>query len=127
MNLEKSNYSEIVDQVNEGNLNALEMFIAIKRECEAASAAMDALKQQAIDEAAKYGGKSFEAFGAKIERRNAPSRWNYKGISSIEDAEKKVKQLQTIAQVGGVDPDTGEVMKAVKIEGGETIAISFIK
>jgi hypothetical protein len=40
-------------------------------------------------------------------------------------AKERVKQIETIAQVGGMDESGNEIPTAFKVEGSQTISISF--
>lgn len=122
------NIQEIIQSVKDGNGNPLEAYVLLKAFQEQVEEGLKELKDLAMNEAEKYG-KSFDKFGAHIELRNAPSRWNFKGISAIESAEKKLAYLQNLAKIGGgVDVETGEeVPAASKVEGAQTIAIKLNK
>lgn len=116
---------QLITNAKEGHGDPLEAYVAIKAIADAADKGLKELKDLAMNEASKYG-KSFARYGAKIELRNAPGRWDYSSIPLIASAEDRVKYLKKLSEIGGVDEETGEVIpKANKTEGSATIAISF--
>ena len=119
-------YKQLTQEVIEGNINPLEAYVLLKKHQADIEEALKAIKDLAIDEANKYGQKSFAAFGAQVELRNAASTWVYSG-SAYESAKAKMKYIETLAKAGGgIDPDTGEIIDpAVKKEGASTIAVSL--
>lgn len=123
------NYTEISDQVVNGEVNALKAYIELKQASAQLEAALKIVYPLAIDEAGKYSEKTFKAFGATIEKRNGPSQWDYSGVLAYQQAQERLKYIQKIAQAGGgFDAQTTEqIEKAVKIEGKTTIAISLSK
>lgn len=118
-------YLELANSVESGDCNALDSYIALKKAQDEITEAIKKVQPYALTEAEKYGQKSFEAFGAKIELRNGPSTYSFCG--TITDIEKKLKYYKDMSKVGQfADPETGELIEAaIKIEGKPTIAISF--
>src|ERR1700746_2778772 len=94
----------IIQDAKGGNKDPLEAYILLKAIAEQAEEGMKVIKDLAMSEAEKYG-KSFDKYGAHIELRNGPSRFNFKGISAIEKAEARAKYLQELAKIGGVDEE----------------------
>ena len=119
-------YKLISNEVVEGNMNALEAFTILRRHLADLEEAIEVVKPLAIDEAGKYGSKSFSAFGANFELRNGPGQWKYQG-SAYNEAKARLKYIEDIAKAGGgADANTGEIIEpANKIEGKSTIAITF--
>ena len=118
-------YSLQANAVLNGELNALSTYIALKRQQMALGSALDAIKDLATDEANKYPEKTFKAFGATIEKKSGASRWDYSGVEEWIKAKERIKQIETISQVGGMDESGNEIQKAFKVSGPSTIAISF--
>lgn len=123
-----SEYRLMLSEVLEGRMDALDAFINLRKHLKELENVLVELQPLAITEAEKYGAKSFEAFGAKIELRNGASRWNFQG-SAYESAKARLEYVQNIAKAGGgADPNTGEVIDAAtKVEGKSTIAITLNK
>jgi hypothetical protein len=119
-------YRLMLNEVLEGNMDALEAFVVLKKHLQELETVLKDLQPLAVDEAAKYGEKTFNAFGATVEQRNGASQWKYYG-HAFEAAQSNLKYVQDIAKAGGgVHPETGEIIEpAVKVEGKSTIAISF--
>jgi hypothetical protein len=120
------NINRILQEVADGNSNPLEAYIQFKKLEKELENAIKAVQADAINEAAKYPEKSFKAFGAVIEKRNAPSKWTYDHISAWISAKENLKRIETLAQAGGaVDEESGEVIdRAIKVHGKETIALT---
>ncbi len=129
MNLHKIN-----EQVINGEINALEAFIQLKKMVDVATKIMTEIKRDAVDEADKYQGKTFEAFGAKIEKRNGGGTWNYKHLDTwckINDQKKVMEDLHKSAyRMGGnsiIDPNTGEIVQPAEWKpNADTLSIKIL-
>lgn len=119
-------FKEIVRQVKEGEINALSIYVDLKRYEKELSEALKEIQDFAIEEANKYPEKSFKAFGAMIEKKSGASRWDYSEVREWNLAKERIKQIETIAQVGGMDDSGNEIQRAFKVPGKETIAIKLI-
>jgi hypothetical protein len=115
----------LVEQVENGHIDPLAAYIELHKLIVEAEKAIDTIKQSAINEAGKYPEKSFEKCGVIVEKRNSPAKWDYSSCEIINIMQDNVKKLQKIAQNGGVDPTTGELLQAKKIEGKPIIAIKL--
>lgn len=122
-------YIKLSQQVIDGEIDPLKTYIELKKAETEIASAIKSVQDYAIAEAEKYDGKSFKAFGAMVEKKNAACTWKYDGISAYETAKNRLKYVQDIAQAGGgIDPETGEMIeKAYRVEGKSTIAIKIIK
>ncbi len=121
-------YETLAGRVKEGDMNALKIYVRLKRDADELSKAMAIVQPLAIDEAEKYKEKSFKAYGAVIEKKNAAGSWDYSMVSAWNAAKERLKWVEKMAQAGGsADADSGEIIeKAVKIEGKSTIAIKLL-
>lgn len=119
-------FRELVKQVKEGEINALSIYVDLKRYEKELSEALKEIQDFAITEAEKYEGKSFKAFGALIEKKSGASRWDYSEVKEWLLAKERLKQIETIAQVGGMDESGNEIQRAFKVPGKDTIAIKLI-
>jgi len=110
-----------------GDCDALSAYIELKRIEDELNNALKIVQPLAINEADKYAGKQFSAFGAIIEKKSAPATYKYSG--SVLKLQEKLKAWQEKAKVGTfVDEESGEIIeKAVKIEGKSTIAVKLQK
>lgn len=129
------NLHNINEAVINGEMDALEAFIQLKALSDTALKMMAEMKAQAITEADKYGGKTFEAFGAQIEKRSGGGTWSYKHLpewtvanekkKSIEELHKSAYKLQ--GKEAMVNTETGEIVEAAIYKpNSETIAIKFL-
>jgi hypothetical protein len=124
--MEIMDYINYANEVKEGNVNALEAYITLKAAMADLEKALKDVQELAIDEASKYGQKSFKAFGANVEVRNGAGRWNYANVKAHSQLTEQLKYIEKMAQAGGGVTLDGEVIEpAVKVEGKSTIAISF--
>lgn len=120
------NIQQTLQDIADGNTNPLQAYIQFKKLEKELESAIKTTQADAINEAAKYPEKSFKAFGAVIEKRNAPSKWTYDHISAWTSAKENLKRIETLAQAGGaVDEQTGEVIdRAIKVHGKAGIALT---
>lgn len=120
---------QLVNQVLNGETDALKAYIELKRIEKELEFAINQVQPLAISEADKYPGKSFEMFGAFIEKKNAPARWDYSMVTAYQQQKAKLDYIQKIAQAGGgYDSETSEeIAAAAKVEGKSTITVKFAK
>lgn len=118
-------YLELLEKVKNGDVDPLKVFIELKQHENEIKHVLEQIKDEALTIAERYGQKSFSAFGAKIEIRNAAS--TYKFSQPIIELEARLKQLKEMSKSGSFADDvTGELIdKAERIEGKTTLAISF--
>lgn len=121
------------EAVQDGRANALQTYIEIKRINEASAAALKEMQDQAIEEADRHPEKSFELYGAKIEKRAGGSRYSFKHIQEWQKKEQERKAIEEAAILAEKAQRSGQdiikegviVEPAQFIEGKATIAISF--
>ncbi len=129
---------DLVSSVNDGLVNPLEAFVAIKHMEEVCKLANKQLKEQAIEEAETYGteSKDLSAYGAKIQVKNGAGRWNFSHIEEINELELKLKELKDnhktafkMRQKGNqMVTEDGELIKpAYYLDGAQVIAIKLKK
>lgn len=118
-------YQELSEKVKEGVLNPLRVYIDLMKQQKQIAEALDEVKGLAINEALNYPEKTFKMSGAIVEKRSTPSTWDYSNVQQYQEAKQRLAYIQKLAQIGGMDESGNEVPKAVKIEGKQTIAISF--
>jgi hypothetical protein len=135
--MEKNNVLEqtivdMVDGVEEGQLNPLEVYVSLKKLEDALSAAMKQIKDSALDEAQKHSAKEFVFAGAKIQVKNAAGKWDYANVSAWNHAKEQIKSIEEQAKQAYkmkaplINGDTGEVIEPAQYtEGATTLAISF--
>lgn len=126
---------EIATSVEDGEINALEGFIVLKAISTTVTDTMAKIKTEAVQEADKYGDKTFQAFGAQIEKRSGGGVWSYKhleGWNELNDQKKAVEDLhkqafKMIGQAEVIDPNTGEIIQpALWKPNAETISIKLL-
>lgn len=120
-------FKELATEVANGDINALEGYIILKQSEKQLEEALAIVQPLAIAEADKYAEKTIHAYGAIIEKRSAPSRWDYSSVAAWNQAKERLDYIQKIAQAGGgADTDSGEIIdKAFKVPGKAIIAVSI--
>ena len=129
---------DLVSSVNEGLVNPLEAFVAIKHMEEVCKLANKQLKEQAIEESETYGveSKDLSAYGAKIQVKNGAGRWNFSHIKEISQLEDQLKELKDSHKTAykmrlkgnQMVTDDGELIKpAYYLDGAQVIAIKLKK
>lgn len=123
--------SKIASDVTDGNINPLKAYIELKQLEKVLSDTISKIQDDARNEADNYGMKSFEAFGANVELRNAASRWDYSNVHQVVELDNKLKTMKKLAEQAvnaEVYDEKGCIIEpAIKIEGKATIAISLKK
>jgi hypothetical protein len=121
----------IKDYAIEGKVNAIEAYVQLKTLEKTIKEAIDKVQELAIDEGLKYNQKSFVAYGATVEMKSAPSRWDYSKCMQVQHLSAKLKTMQELAQLAVnskmYDEDGLLIEPATKIEGKQSIAITLNK
>lgn len=129
---------DLVSSVNEGLVNPLEAFVAIKHMEEVCKLANKQLKEQAITEAETYGveSKDLKAYGAQIQVKNGAGRWNFSHIKEISELEDNLKELKDSHKTAykmrlkgnQMVTEEGEIVQpAYYLDGSQVIAIKLNK
>ena len=84
---------EIVNQVKEGNQDALIAYAELKAAEKSLKAALAELEPLALEEAAKYG-KTFELYGHKFEQRNGAIRYTFSHLPQWQAADNAKKLIE---------------------------------
>lgn len=121
----------IKDNAIEGKINAIEAYVQLKTLEKVIKEAIDKVQELAIDEGLKYNQKSFVAYGATVEMKSAPSRWDYSKCMQVQHLSAKLKTMQELSQLAVnstmYDEDGLQIEPASKIEGKQSIAITLGK
>lgn len=122
----------MVAQVLEGSEPALKSYIELKKLEKTVTEAIKQVQDLALDEADKYGQKSFSAFGAKVELKSGASRWDFSNVHHVLSAKETLKKFEELAKIAATssdpiyDSDGLQVEPATKIEGKSTLAVTLI-
>lgn len=115
---------KLIEELNDGEIEPLKFKVFVKCLETVLANIKPTLDELALDEAEKYGQKSFGLLGAKIELREVGTRYNYSqcGYPEWERAEQKFKeisdrkkQIESLLQavkkpMSMNDEETGEVV-----------------
>lgn len=119
--------------VLDGNESPLKAYIEFKKIEADLKEAIEAIKDQALEEASKYG-KSFSHDGVQVEIRSSAGKWNYKHVQEWNELSKKMDSLEEQlkhaykAKASLVNEGTGEIlMTAQYTPGKETIFVTLNK
>jgi len=120
--------SEMTSDVVNGEVNPLETYIELKHIEKALKSALSTVQGYAIDEAEKYGEKSFKFCGAEVGVKNAAGRWNFKNLDWYEDyqeLQESAKQSFKLSLKSKqlIDDEGTVVQPAEYTEGKTTISI----
>lgn len=118
----------LAQDAQSGNCDPIQAYIALKDIEAELKQALLIVQPLAISEADKYPGKQIDLSNAVIEKRSAPSRWDYSKVQAWKAAKDQLTYIEKIAQAGGgISPHGEEIGPAVKIEGAATIAVTLKK
>ncbi len=84
-----------VEKVNSGELNPLECFCQLKKIEKTLKLSMKLIQEWAVEEATKYGEKSFEVYECEVTQKTGGGSWNYDHLSWKEEYKEKEKSAQT--------------------------------
>ena len=124
------NFKEIANKVIEGEIDALKAYIELKRIDKELKSALAKIQDLALSEAEKYESKTFDAFNAEINVRNAAGRWDFKHLDwwivfQAEQGSAKQAYELSLKSKTMIDPD-GEIVQPAKyMPGKTTIAIKL--
>lgn len=126
--------ASIVVGVEDGKTDALKAFISLKEIEKVLAASMSQIKEQAVTEAKKYGAKSFDLLGCRIDVKDGTARYSYKHISQWSSMSDSMKRLEEAAKLRAKNPsviiadDNGEEILPAQITfDKESIAITLPK
>ena len=117
-------------RVEDGEINALDAYIELKRQEKEIKEQLSAIQDEAISEAQKFGEKTFDYKEAKVEVKNAAGRWSFKHLDWHKEAKDKEEAAKNAykAAIKGEQYITsdGEVVEPAEYtEGKTTIAIKL--
>lgn len=90
--------AHFVTEVENGERDALAAYAEIKKLEKEFASAKKQVEDLALDEAIKFGEKSFEHQGFKFEIRKGATRYSYKNISIWRDKNKELKEIESRAK-----------------------------
>ena len=113
--------AKMIALIDDGDLNALEAHAKAKAIMGALKTVIEATESQAQDEAAKYGSKTFEAYGAQVTLKQGAITPDYEQDSiwaqlkaQVKDREALVKTAFQSKGVEMTDESTGEIIQRVQ-------------
>jgi hypothetical protein len=116
--------SRIVAEAEDGVTDPLMSFIALKQIDDVLQASIKQLHPLAMEEAEKYGEKTFNAFGATITRKANAGRWSFEECSYVAQKKDELKQMEDLAKQAYQAAQKGKMMVD---DQGEVIAPAMYK
>jgi hypothetical protein len=125
--------ADMVELIDNGDLNPLEAHAKAKAIMAALKDVIDQTEQQARDEADKYGGKTFQAFGAKVTLKDGNVTPNYDEDAVWNSIKQQLKDREELLKLAFkskdaeiTDTTTGEVVPRVSAKYAKSsISIQF--
>jgi hypothetical protein len=125
--------ADMVALIDNGDLNPLEAHAKAKAIMAALKDVIDQTEQQARDEADKYGGKTFQAFGAKVTLKDGNVTPNYDEDAVWNSIKQQLKEREELLKLAFkskdaeiTDTTTGEVVPRVSAKYAKSsISIQF--
>ena len=117
--------NDITLAVENGDVDALEAFVNLKKLEEIVKQAKKRIDDLAIDEAAKHGAKTFGFLDSEITIKNSAGRYDYSNIPEITSKELELKLLKDKHKAALknelFDLGTGEKIEPPIYKGGREI------
>jgi hypothetical protein len=116
-------FATLVDDVENGNESALKAFAVLKQADNFINECIDQIKLIAVNEAEKFGAKSFDSNGLKFELREGSRVWDFSNSDTwvakkneLKEIEQQLKLMaETKANIGqDLITEDGEVLEAAK-------------
>lgn len=125
-----------ISNIREGNINALDAWCEIVALENMIKEIKKNIKDTALNEAEKYGSKTFSTHGANVTIKSIAPKYDYsvcgkwssleEQIQALKAEQKNVEEsLQCIAKTGNPMVIDGEVVEAVPCSSDTTLAITF--
>ena len=118
-----TNLVELTQNVLNGNSCPLKALALLRDEKKVLEECISLINDQALEEAQKHGGKTFEYNGYKFECRSGKKRYSFDGIKEYDDAieyieviKEKYKQVYNARLKGNtIVTDEGEILPYPKV------------
>ena len=114
------NVGQLVQDVLDGNENPLKAYAVLKELSKQVSDGISQIEDGALEEAAKYGEKTFEALNYKFEVREGARRYNFKNIPEWVSASEKLKEMESTYKQAANAYEKG---KTVIDDNGEVVPV----
>lgn len=111
------------EEVSDGNICPMNAYVMLKEIEDYLTGALSSVRDTVLNNP-RFSGRE-TVMGYELSRKIVV-RYDYDGIDTIKSIEDDLKRAKEIAKIGGVHPDTGELMQAKKIET-ETLQLKKIK
>jgi len=128
--------NDLHDAAQDGFIDPLTAFTLFHRLKSCVELNMKAIQDQAVNEAAKYDGKTFNINGYEVTKKSGAGRWDFKHLSdwnevknNLSDIEEKHKTAFKMAEKGDTYiTEGGEVVEpATYMPGADTISLKPTK
>ena len=118
---------QVIESVHQGETNPLEVLVIMKAFEKATERILKEIRENFVKEANTYPEKSFELFGAKLEKAEVGTKYNYsicndpvynRRLAIATEATKLVKEREDFLKslkepMNFIDEETGEAVKII--------------
>ena len=118
------NVSELVQNTIDGKENPLKAYAVLKELQKQIVRGIAEVEEMALEEASKYGEKTFEALNYKFELREGSRRYVFKGIEKWDTLNQQLKDVEAECKQAAMAYEKG---KQVVDENGELIPVPEVK
>lgn len=116
--------SSLTQDVIDGNENPLKGYAILKQLQKQVANAISEIEEYALDEASKFGEKTFETMNYKFELREGGRRYDFKSIPQWVDANSKLKDIESTCKQAALAYEKG---KNIVDENGEVVPVPVVK
>lgn len=128
---------KIADDAFHGKSDPIEAYVNLKRLEKILGECVKSVQPLAIKESyEKYHEKTFDAFGARIEKKMSAGRWDFSKIKEWNDSKVILQSIEDRAKASYqsnlkgmlmTDENTGEIIQPASFnDGSETISIKIL-
>jgi hypothetical protein len=113
--------SEAVQQVLDGHANPLHVYAELKQLVKHAGTCLSEIELEAMIEADKFGGKTFEDNGFKFTKTDGRAMYNFKHIAAWSEIDERKKEIEKTAKLAAQNAklnmvdDDGEIIEPAQI------------
>lgn len=131
INTLENSVNELVKGVDLGLINPLDVFASFDRMAKILTKGKSKVDISALEEAQKYGGKSFEYRNVQFTFKNGSKSLQYKEDDLVQSLEEKLKERKDLVKLATQSKDDIYDSEGVKVEkvsikfGKDSLSVKF--
>lgn len=131
INTLEESVNALVDGVDNGTINPLDVFASFDRMAKILTEGKKKVDVSALEEAVKYGDKTFDYRGVKFTFKNGSKALQYKEDEVVQELEDKLKERKDLVKLATnskdmiFDSDGIEVPKVSVKHGKDSLSVKF--